>query len=882
MKFTQYIHKLGYTLLLTLVLFWGCSTKKNTWINRNYHNLTAKYNGHFNGNEAWKEGRATLEKSHVDKFDRVLPVFRFGTVESSKSIFPQMDKAIKKAESVVNKHSMLIRGKQYCKWIDPAFMLRGKARLFKRDYNMAVEDLLFVSNQKRTDIFKYESIVWLARTYSELTMYSDAMSILDRARNDENFPKKLKPLYYATLADLYLKRGDDSLAIKPLLEAIEFTKNKRTKGRYNFIIGQILLKQQNYKDAGPYFENAIKLNPPYDLEFNARLNLARAFDKGSGNSKALRARLLKMTKDDKNEEFLDQIYYSLGELSLRDEDEPQAIKDFNSSIRLSRGNSNQKALSYRALGEIYMLKPDYRAAKAYYDSSSTFIDKESPFFKQVNEKKKSLGALIKNLDIIEVNDSLIAMAKLPKDELDKKLDEYCKKKEAEELEAKRKAEADANASNSGTNGSNVNNPNNNTQLGTANTGLRAYYVDAGRRGRGYNDFRAVWGDRPLEDNWRRSSKETVVLAEKEEIDSTLKDIKDTAELKKKKCELAKKKITDILPKTDAEFKALGDSILNAYYNAGNIYREQLADKPASAEIFEKMLTRYPTNNKYELSVYYQLYRIYLATGNGSKSDFYKNKILTNYPNSDYAKIILDPGAKIATTATKEEMDKLYTETYKLYKARNYAEVVKKADEAIAKYTDKNVLPLFAYLRAMSIGYTQNIEAFENALRSVITNYPLHPIKAEAQNALDLLTNARTKGVTGDNSTKNMDALTMFTMKSDTTHYFILYLKNKKISVSQLKNSISNFDTEFFGTLELGVNSLFLTDTVQMIIVKEFTNKDYATTYFNAIKTDSKALATLKPEDFTMYIISPNNLTLVQKQKAITNYDLYFKETYKLN
>lgn len=149
MKFTQYIHKLGYTLLLTLVLFWGCSTKKNTWINRNYHNLTAKYNGHFNGNEAWKEGRATLEKSHVDKFDRVLPVFRFGTVESSKSIFPQMDKAIKKAESVVNKHSMLIRGKQYCKWIDPAFMLRGKARLFKRDYNMAVEDLLFVSNQKR-------------------------------------------------------------------------------------------------------------------------------------------------------------------------------------------------------------------------------------------------------------------------------------------------------------------------------------------------------------------------------------------------------------------------------------------------------------------------------------------------------------------------------------------------------------------------------------------------------------------------------------------------------------------------------------------------------------------------------------------------------------
>ncbi len=867
------------------LLFYGCSTKKNNWLARNYHALTTRYNIYFNGNEAWKEGVAMLEKNHVDKYDRMLPVFKFGTVDQTKGIYPQMDKAIKKAETAVTKHGMLIKGKQYNKWTDPCYLLRGKARFYKRDYYAALEDLEFVSGLKRKDNFKYEAQLYLARTYSELAMWADAQSVIDRMKNEKDFPAKLKDKYYAVVADFYLKQGEDSMAIKPLEKAIELTKrrDKKVKGRYTFILAQIYQRQKNYKKAGKYYELARKYHVSYDMDFNATLNIARSFDRENGNPKAIRAKLIKMTREDKNSDYLDQIYYALGELSLRDEDENGAIEDFKTSVRTSRSNANQKGLSYLALGRIYLGHGEYRPAKAYYDSASTSIDKESPEFKRTSELQKSLAELIKNLDIIQVQDSLMAMGRMDSTERNKKINAFIDLKEKKEREEKL-----AQQNNTGPNSTNVNNPflQNNQTTGGTTTGQGFYFTNQALRASGFSDFKRLWGDRKLEDNWRRSNKQSLAPVEQDtaEVDSTIAKLgNDTVAIKKALRDKEFKRIMDALPKSPEDFTKAEALILDAYYNAGNIYREQLDDKVAAVKIFEEMLARYPKDNKYELPTYYQLYRLFGFLGNSAKETVYKDKICGEFPQSDYCNKIKNPQAPTSEKLAKAEAEKFYNETFDLYKKEFYTDVVNRSNEALLKYSDKETRPKFALLRALAIGRTQNIDAFESALHDVVDNYPMDPVKEQAQYLLDYIAKTKTNNpnVLGDNSQVNTDALTMFTLTPDSTHNYVLLIKNKKAKVNEIKVSVSNFDTEFFSLLDLKIESRFLNDTMQIVVVKGLKNQESATTYFNAIKGDKDALSLLGPADYAQYIITDANLTVVQQQKTFTNYDVYFKEKYKL-
>lgn len=458
-------------------------------------------------------------------------------------------------------------------------------------------------------------MLFLARSYSELTMYSEAQSVIDRMKNEADFPSKMKDQFFAVQADLYLKQGDDSAAIAPLTKAIEITKRKKNKSRFTYILAQIHQSQKNYKEASKLYGEVLRLQPSYDMAFNAQLNLARSFDRNSGSSKAIRARLLKMAKEDKNVDFLDQIYYALGELAQRDDNEDQAIKDYNTSVKLSRTNNTQKGQSYLALGQIYLMHPEYRPAKAYYDSSAALIDRESPLYKIVQDKKKSLSDLIKNLDIIEVQDSLQLLAKMPAEERDKKLNAFLDEKDRKEKEGKTGGTEDGFNDNF-----NNFNPYQQNQGGgtTGGGGQGFYFTNQLLRSQGFSDFKRVWGDRPLEDNWRRSNKQSILPTEVEPdpLDSLLQTVGgDTAKMRKVKREADLKKIIDVLPKTPEDFEKSDEKILTAYYDAANIYREQLDDKQRAVETFEKCCYVFlPTiNMRYQPTTSYTGYIPHLAT-----------------------------------------------------------------------------------------------------------------------------------------------------------------------------------------------------------------------------------------------------------------------------
>ena len=142
---TQHIIKVF--LAIHILFLTSCSTKKKTWLSRQYHNTTAKYNGYFNGNESIKAGVKKLHSSNIDDYTTILPVFPAGDLKKAKKIHSYMDKAIKKGSIVIQRHSIKIKGKEYCKWIDDNYLIVGKAYFYKGDFDEAIKTFSFIKNE---------------------------------------------------------------------------------------------------------------------------------------------------------------------------------------------------------------------------------------------------------------------------------------------------------------------------------------------------------------------------------------------------------------------------------------------------------------------------------------------------------------------------------------------------------------------------------------------------------------------------------------------------------------------------------------------------------------------------------------------------------------
>ena len=131
----RYNEKINVTFfILILFLISSCSTKKNTYFHRKYHNITAKYNGYFNGNQSLKYGISKIENNYKDDYSKVLSIYKTSQLLESKSHHPYMDKAIKKGSIVIQKHSMRIQNIERCKWIDDSYFLVAKSHFYKGDF----------------------------------------------------------------------------------------------------------------------------------------------------------------------------------------------------------------------------------------------------------------------------------------------------------------------------------------------------------------------------------------------------------------------------------------------------------------------------------------------------------------------------------------------------------------------------------------------------------------------------------------------------------------------------------------------------------------------------------------------------------------------------
>jgi len=856
----------------------SCTTQKNTLITRSYHNLTCRFNGYFWGNLAFEEGYQKLYETHKDDFTTILPVFVYADAKEAASIYPEMDRAIKKATTMIENHTITDKQKHEIpdavKYIKYCYLLLAKAKLYKNEYLQAIDAVDYAAKEYRKTDVKYEALMWQARADNQIGAVSKSEEIIDLLKSSAQLPKKLYANVYATIADYYSRTGEYEEMQKALVKAIAAERKKPVKSRYYFILAELAQKSGDLHKAFDYYSMVLKMRPPNDLDFEAHINRALLFMGDDKENQSIKKELVKMLKPTKNIDNRDQIYYALAQISEKERDTLQGIKYFNLSVRTSTTNPLQKAISYLALADINFMKPDYVRAKKYYDSTLTSLPKNYKGRDSILAKKQNLERLVKCLEIISQGDSLLKLSKMSKKDLDKYVDDMiAQAKEVEEAKKKKAAEE--------ANQPQTSNPLNNGNPVTAGTSNSWYFYNTGQMQMGLTEFLQKWGNRPLEDNWRRSKKPAETQQSASSSETAKKNTGDSAKLK---AGTRKDSLSDIynrayylknIPSNDAKVKALNDSLVEAYYNAGSIYKEYLHNNVKAAGEFEELLSRYP-ENKYKLTTYYQLYRIYEEMGNTERMNYYKNILLTKYPNTEYALLITNPEKyKANLKASKEEILRLYTATLQSYESQKFLEVLNGCQQADSLYPKNPLSPKFAYLEAVAIGYTKGLEAYKNALTKVMLLYPKDSVKDLAQSTLNYLNKKPIPPPIKDTNAVK------YSIEKDSGYYFMVVIDNKEASkVNTLRNSITDLNNQSYSQDNLKMDNLMLNSDHQLLIVRSFKTSERAKDYYGFINGNTSLFKVFTPDYYQIFYISDKNMHILLKHQNADEYVQFFKDKLK--
>ncbi len=891
-----------YTLLLifSLLLLAGitlnsCSTKKNTWTRRAYHNVTCHYNVYWNGLMSLEEGEVLQHDKIKDNYKTILRVYNYGTKADAKTLFPKMDRTIEKSSIAIQKHSMHFGGKEQVKWVAQSYLMMGIAHFYKQDYIPARRVFDFVYNEYKDKPIRFEGLLWLAKTYIQMERPAKAeatLNLLTSKMDEDDFPDKVYNELPLVEADFYLSQENYAAAYPFLERALEINKNRFLINRILFILGQINQKDGDFERATRYYSQLIKRNPDFELAFNARLNLAESYDSKTGNSKAITRLLMKMTRETKNKEFLDQIYYALADVALKDKNDTLAINYLRKSVASSINNNYQKTISSLKVADLFFETTEYKFAKLYYDTAMMALPADFPNYFQIKERAEVLTDIVSKHQIIKEQDSLQTLARMNPDErnaiIDAVIEKYRiaeeerKKREEEEKEAK-EAEQVAIQNGMQPGMGRRGGPGGPPSLGTGNG--KWYFYNPQALSKGYSEFVRKWGKRQLTDNWRLSDKRQMMLAsgdlqgETARTDSTLSD---TAEVKTSSAATPYDRAYYLngLPKTEADFQASDGMILEAYHKLGGLYKESLRDTNNAITVYNEMFKRFP-ENQYELESWFALYQLYSGQKEPSEVEKYKNLILTKYPDSDYAKVIIDPDYFVKLAAKKGQIVKLYNRTYRAFEHEQYFRVLSFANKAIEEYPDnKSLMPRFLYLRAIALGKATTVDSMYTEMKAMVAAYPQSEVTPLAKQILKTL---RAEygfdgGAKGEGK-KEAKKVAKYKLMKKIPFFVILAVNGDKVKINPLKVRISDFDKKYFRLRKLRIKSMQLDNQRVLITIGNFSNKNDAANYYRAIKNDKYVLSGLNADDYKIFPISTKNYPIMYRDKDVKGYMEFMKENY---
>lgn len=901
---------LGLMALLTLV---GCDTKKNTWVNRKHQALNTKYNVYYNANESYKKGYKRIEEAFAPDYSHVIPVFAVSDPSTLGSAVGDMNRAVSKCELAVQERSIQKKPKKkYDKMRDPAYaefynqeefnsymdevwMLMGRCKFYANDYLAASATFTYVTKHFSQDTkLVTEANIWKARAMKEMDWIYEADEILKRIDPEELDPKT-QHLYNGTMADLLVSQREYKEALPYLLKAAENEKDRIQRTRYYFVAAQIKQLQGEKEEAFNLYDKVLKSNPPYQMSFNAQIRQTEVVG-GNQSSEAMVARLKKMAKNKNNEEYLDQIYYAIGNIYLAKKDTAQAIENYQTSIEKSVRNGREKAQSLITLGDLYYQHPDYVEAQPCFSEASSLIDHKHDDYLRVSRLASVLDELVQNYNTYKLQDSLLILSTASKADLTAAISrEIAKVNEAEkrererrqkEYEEQKKLELE------------IDNMAVMDKRALGGNGATWYFYVKSTVDKGKLEFRKKFGQRRLEDNWNRRNKAITVFSEESLSNMVDMDAMDLGQVSEEEGEGANQALSNEanpkrpeyylrqIPFNDDQKTSAHTQLADALFNLGVIYDEKLNDYEKAYEAFEEFARRYPQDPR-AADGYYCCYRIAEKQGDKARADQYRDKLTAQYADSKYAKILAQPDFRASLEKMQSVQDSLYEQTYAAFLKGSFDTV--KANTAFMEknYPVSSLMPKFLLLNSLSIGKTASKDTFAAALNNLLERYPSSDVSSMAKDILALINQGNTPEQ--GSSTGSLMALREeiqkteaeengivlqdgFVVSYDSPYIFMLLTDTTKVNKNKLL-----FYTASYNFTKFLVKDFDLDVKKGILYVSGLDNYDEAMWYINGFIEDKEIQSLLKGSDYKYLLITPENLQLIGTKFTVEDYEDFFKK-----
>lgn len=867
-------------------------------MSRRYHAMLTKYNIAFNGNVSYKEGMENIAKANKDDYSEIIHMFPISNHANATSASGNMDRVIEKNRKAIKLHSIKkkperdykkMRDPKYQAWynqneynpeLKKAWLQLGKAEFHKGDFLGSVGTFSYITRfYASTPDVVTEAQLWMARAYSELDWLYEAEDVLKKIKK-EQITSEISGLYNSAWADLLIKQKEYRQAIPFLKSAIESEKNKKQRARFHYVMAQLLERTGDKQGAVENYSSVISSTPPYEMDFNARINRAQLLSK---NTASIESELKRMARNRNNKDYLDQIYTALGNIFLNEKDSTKAIDYYNLAIEKSTRNGVEKGVPLVTMGDLYYKKRDYVKAHPFYDEASKIYTNEYDGFERISHRAEVLGELVKEYEIVHLQDSLQALALMPEKErmlaINRVIDKIKEDEKAEEeskLMAQNQIEDDF-------------------AMPMQPIGAGAgdwYFYNPMNVNNGKNEFRRRWGNRKLEDNWRRANKSASLFAENETAemtDSTAMASNDSTAISDPNVpaftQTSDKKSVDYylaqIPFTQAQKEKSNEQIATGLYNMAFVYKDKIEDYPLAYKTFDDFQKRFGTDDRI-LETLYHRFLLASKENNPTLANQFRNEILAQHADSKYAEMLADPDFIRNQQRMFEEQDFIYGKTYTAFTHSDYKTVFANTEEIKRKFPLSTLLPQFEFLNTLSIGKTEGSEKFEKSLNELVENYPESSIGAMSKDILALLKqgNIAQQGKTfgslltkreQENLTPEEKEAQSFSELKFAPHRVMLITDADNEAINKLQYNLAIFNFSRFMIKDFGFQLTQVDGNRRALSVMNLASYNEGIWYQNTLATDLELVEQMAEMNVEQVIISEDNFGKLRTVFTLDDY-----------
>ncbi len=835
----------------------GCSSQSNTATSKAFHNTTAHFNGYWYSKEEITKIEKDNLKAHVDDYNEILLLYPPIDSTRAKGYDKEIQEAIKMASLAIQRHPN-------SKWVDDSYIMVGKARLLSLDWGNAIQTFKFINTKSKNLDARHEAIIQLARTFTEHEENNNAVAAFDFLEKELPIMSKVNQKnFYLQRANYFQKRKNYDYMVRNLTKAIPLLKKSDRRGRVYFIIGQVYQELGLEAEAFNFYKKTISTNPDYEIDFYARLYMAQVAEiSRSRDLASARKSFRKLLKDSKNRDFRDKIYYEMGVFEFKQHNLKEAIENYNLAVR--QGSNKQiDGEAYLRLGEIYYdtLK-NFQLSQAYYDSAVSALPPTYENYKAIQARQKVLNEFVKNLNTITWQDSLLLMAKMDTASLRKHIASVLESQKKPEVKTKRKKN----------NRVNINDVSSSVNTEASFELSDWYFGNPTAMAVGQTEFARIWGSFPLEDNWRRSTRaSTGVLRAQVDQTSNGQTVQPTADENiavKDPVKVEYDKISKELPLTTEAIAASNQKIETAYFNLGDIYYFDLKETDNAVTFYEKLLSRYP-DTEYRPEVLYKLYLIF-KDSNPAKANQFADELKKKYPDSSYAKILVNPNYLKESGLVVEQQKLIYKKAYEHFDAGDYGNAAILIEQASA-LGKTEFIPNLKLLSVLIIGKTENINKYQLGLEDFIKENAGTDLAKYAQRLLEssrsyTLQREKEKGI-------------QYIASFEEPHFFVLISEKKDGMEGAAAKTLELFNSTNFKDSKLKVSNLILTDAYTLTLVSDLAGLSTAKDYYKSFSEKRDGLSGLKNYKFSYFVITKDNFDIFYRTKGIDEYSRFFEKNY---